>query len=194
MPAAPLFAALALLGAAAEDAPATRPPNVLFIMCDDLGVGELGCYGQEIIRTPVLDRLAAEGHAVHAALFRLPRLRPGPVQSHDGDARGAQRYPRERVSRAAGRKIPEQSVWPGQNPIPAGAVTLAEMFQDAGYATVRGGQVGAGVRGQFTGDPTAQGFDRFFGYVCQWHAHNHYPRFLWDLSEEPAPTPTPPPG
>ena len=184
MPAAPLLAALALLRAAPDDAgdTATRPPNVVFIMCDDLGVGELGCYGQEIIRTPRLDALAAEGVRFTRHYSGFPVCAPARCSLMTGMHAGhsyirGNGYPRSR------KKIPEESVWPGQNPIPAGAVTVAELFKQNGYATAAAGKWGLGWEGS-SGDATGQGFDRFFGYVCQWHAHNHYPRFLWDLSQD----------
>ena len=179
MIAAPLLAALALPGAAPGDAGA-RPPNVVFVMCDDLGWGELGCYGQEIIETPRLDRLAAEGARFTAHYSGFPVCAPARCSLMTGRHAGhceirGNGFPRER------QKIPEKSVWPGQNPISDVAVTVAELFRARGYATAAAGKWGLGWEGS-SGDPTRQGFDRFFGYVCQWQAHNHYPRFLWDLA------------
>ena len=186
-PLAALAAVLAALPAAADaapDAPATPPPppNVLFILCDDLGWGDLGCFGQRIIRTPRLDALAAQGAKLTAHYSGFPVCAPARCSLMTGRHAGhcyirGNGYPKFRV------KNPDRGLFPGQNPIPADAVTVAELFQDRGYATCAAGKWGLGWEGS-AGDPTKQGFDRFFGYVCQWHAHNHYPRFLWDLTPD----------
>ncbi|MFH5805732.1 arylsulfatase [Alienimonas sp. DA493] len=188
---APLLAALLAAGPApAAGAPESpdvhsedgRPPNVVFIMCDDLGWGDLGCFGQEIIRTPRLDALAAEGATLTAHYSGFPVCAPARCSLMTGKHAGrsyirGNGYPKFRV------KDPDRGLFPGQNPIPAEAVTVAELFQQRGYATAAAGKWGLGWEGS-SGDPTKQGFDRFFGYVCQWHAHNHFPRFLWDLTPD----------
>ncbi len=194
---APLLAALLVLSPPADDRtvrdsapsapaadPANAPPNVVFIMCDDLGWGDLGCFGQTTIKTPRLDALAAQGVRLTAHYSGFPVCAPARCSLMTGRHAGhsyirGNGYPKGRV------KDESRSIFPGQNPIPANAVTLAELFQDRGYATCAAGKWGLGWEGS-TGDPTKQGFDRFFGYVCQWHAHNHFPRFLWDLTADSA--------
>lgn len=142
-------------------------PNIVFILADDLGVGELGCYGQKKIKTPNIDRLAAEGirltsHYAGAPVCACSRcsLMTG---KHMGHA-----YVRDN------REIKPE----GQFPIPADTVTLLKLLHDAGYRTGAIGKWGLGGPGS-SGDPMKHGLDLFFGYNCQRHAHNHYPTYLW---------------
>ena len=182
MTALPLLAALVAAPADVADEP--RPPNVVFIMCDDLGWGELGCFGQRVIRTPRLDELAAGGMRFTRHYSGFPVCAPARCSLMTGMHAGHS-YIRGNGFPKSRQKIPEQSIWPGQNPIPDGAVTVAELLHDRGYATGAAGKWGLGWEGS-TGDPAKQGFDRFFGNICQWQAHNHYPRFLWDITPDAA--------
>jgi arylsulfatase A-like enzyme len=146
----------------------SRPLNVVFILADDLGYGELGCFGQKKIRTPRLDRLAAEG-------MRFP-------QHYSGSAVCAPsrcvlmtgKHPGHGIVRDNLATPPE-----GQYPLPAGTVTLPRLLRDAGYATGAFGKWGLGGPGS-SGAPGKQGIDHFFGYLCQGKAHNFYPTYLWD--------------
>ncbi|NNJ25358.1 arylsulfatase [Alienimonas chondri] len=179
---ATLLAPNAVAADAQNEAAAPAPPNVVFIMCDDLGWGDIGCFGQEIIETPRLDALAEQGAKFTAHYSGFPVCAPARCSLMTGMHAGhsyirGNGYPKTRV------KDEDRGLFPGQNPIPADAVTIAELFQDRGYATAAAGKWGLGFEGS-TGDPTKQGFDRFFGYVCQWHAHNHFPRFLWDMTPD----------
>lgn len=147
----------------------SRPerPNFVFILADDLGWGELGCYGQQKIRTPNLDRMAAEGIRFTQFYCGSPVCAPSRcvllTGKHSGHA-----YIRD-----------NSEVQPeGQLPIPDEEVTLAELLKAEGYVTGIIGKWGLGPP-QSTGDPLRQGFDFFFGYNCQRHAHNHYPVFLY---------------
>ncbi len=161
-----LLAWLAPPVAAAERA-AERPPNIIFILADDLGYAELGCYGQKKIRTPNLDRLAAEG-------MRF-------TQCYSGNAVCAPSRCVLMTGKHAGHAVvrSNRSVKPeGQYPIPDAAVTIAELLKAKGYATAAIGKWGLGPPSS-EGDPNKQGFDLFFGYNCQGHAHNHYPTYLW---------------
>jgi len=147
--------------------PRARPPNVVFLLADDLGWAELGSYGQRLIRTPNLDRMAAEGmrftqHYSGSAVCAPARcvLMTG---LHTGHA----------FVRDNGEEKPE-----GQLAIPAGTTTVAEVLREAGYATGAFGKWGLG--GPDTeGVPNRQGFDEWFGYLCQRQAHNYYPAYLW---------------
>jgi|GEM_PF-158127 len=146
----------------------SRPPNVLFILADDLGYRELGCYGQKLIRTPRIDQLAAEG-------VRLTRQYAGnAVCAPSRCVLLTGKHPGHAFVRDNRSTPPE-----GQLPIPAAEQTIAELLQAAGYATGGFGKWGLGGPGS-SGEPLKQGFDHFFGYNCQAHAHSYYPSYLWD--------------
>ena len=145
-----------------------RPPNIVFIIADDLGYGDLGCFGQKHIRTPNLDRLAQDG-------MRLTRLYSGnAVCAPSRCVLMTGRHPGHAVVRDNREVQPE-----GQVGLPAGMTTLARIFQSRGYVTGAFGKWGLGSP-ESDGAPLRQGFDRFFGYNCQRQAHNHYPPYLWD--------------
>ncbi len=144
-----------------------RKPNIILIVADDLGYAEVGCYGQKKIRTPNIDRMAAEGirftqHYAGSAVCAPSRcvLLTG---KHSGHAH----------IRDNGEVKPE-----GQRPLPAGTVTLGTLLRKAGYVTGCMGKWGLGHPGS-EGVPGNQGFDHFFGYNCQRQAHNYVPRYLW---------------
>ncbi|HAT19205.1 MAG TPA: arylsulfatase, partial [Verrucomicrobiales bacterium] len=159
---------IALLGAAAVPAPAARPdsssgsgparPNIVFIMADDLGWGEMGCYGQQKIKTPNLDRLAGEGLRFLRHYTGAPVCAPARCVLMTGRHLGHAEI-RNNGDSKNGRKFP------GQWPITAGAVTIAEALKKAGYATGGFGKWGLGPT-DTTGSPIRQGFDRFYGYNC----------------------------
>ena len=157
---------LAFLLAGAAPAAQQRPPNIVFILADDLGYGELGCYGQTKIKTPCLDRLAAAG--LRFTNFYAGNAVCAPSRcclmtgKHAGHA-----WVRDN------RTVPPE----GQTPLPEGTVTVAKLLKARGYATAATGKWGLGGTGT-TGDPNRQGFDLFFGFNCQGHAHNHYPTYL----------------
>jgi arylsulfatase A len=144
-----------------------RPPNILVIMADDLGVGEVGAYGQRKIRTPQLDRLAAEG--VRCTSAYSPSCVCAPTRAalltgvHTGHC----------AIRTNFELQPE-----GQMPLPATEVTIAARLRDRGYATAMVGKWGLGPPGS-EGSPVRHGFDFFYGYFCQRHAHNHEPGYLY---------------
>ncbi len=163
-----------LLAAALLAAPAAaQPRNLVFILADDLGYGELGCYGQEKIRTPHIDRLAAEGTRFTRHYSGAPVCAPARCVLLTGKHLG---HAEIRGNRQASLSFPEFEE--GQHPISAEVVTLAEVFRDADFATGAMGKWGLGPVGS-TGDPNAKGFDLFFGYNCQAVAHSFYPRYLW---------------
>lgn len=146
---------------------ADRPPNIVLIMADDLGYAELGSYGQKRIQTPRLDRLAQEG-------MRFTRNYAGnAVCAPSRCVLMTGKHPGHAWVRNNSEVKPE-----GQRPIPAKEVTVAEILKELGYATGAFGKWGLGNPGS-AGDPNNQGFDRFFGYNCQRHAHSYYPSYLW---------------
>jgi len=143
-----------------------RKPNIIFIMADDLGYGDLGCYGQQVIQTPHIDRLAAEGvrftDCYAGSTVCAPSRCVLMTGKHTGHChvRGNARVPLR----------PED-------------VTVAELLQGQGYTTGMIGKWGLGEP-DTTGIPNRQGFDYWFGYLNQKNAHNYYPEFLWRNEEK----------
>lgn len=150
---------------------ARRLPNIILILADDLGYGEVGCYGQQIIQTPNIDRLAAQGIRFTQHYCGSPVCAPSRCVLLTG-LHGGHAFIRNNREHK-----PE-----GQLPIPDDTVTVAELLKGRGYATAAIGKWGLGYPGS-SGDPNKQGFDLFYGYNCQRHAHNHYPRYLWQNDE-----------
>ena len=160
--------------------PAAELPNIVLIMADDLGYAELGSYGQTKIRTPHLDRLAKQG-------MRFTRNYAGnAVCAPSRCVLMTGKHPGHAYIRSNREVQPE-----GQAPIPKAELTMAEVLKQRGYVTGAFGKWGLGSPGS-EGDPLQQGFDRFFGYNCQRHAHSYYPSYLWsddqriDLENRPA--------
>jgi len=147
-------------------------PNVVLIVADDLGYGELGCYGQTKIATPNLDRLAAQGLRFTQFYAGAPVCAPSRcvllTGLHSGHA-----FVRDNVE-----VQPE-----GQLALPEGTFTLARGLDSAGYATGLVGKWGLGAPGS-SGTPEKQGFDEWFGYLCQREAHSFYPTHLWRNGEK----------
>jgi arylsulfatase A-like enzyme len=154
--------------AAADPIRGESPPNIIFILADDLGYGDLGCYGQKQVKTPNLDRLAADGlrftNAYAGGTVCAPSRCVLMTGLHAGHAR----------VRGNG-----DATKPGLA-LEAGNVTVAEVIKDAGYTNGIIGKWGLGEHTNNTaGLPRNQGFDHFFGYLKHGHAHNYYPSFLW---------------
>ncbi len=145
-----------------------RLPNIVFILADDLGYGDLGCYGQDKIRTPNLDRMVSEGTRFTSAYSGSTVCAPS------------------RACLMTGRHTGHVSVRGNQNPemgLAPDETTVASLLKKAGYRTALFGKWGLG--GPATGSvPNLRGFDEFFGYLNQLHAHNSYPEHLWDNQEE----------
>lgn len=151
---------------AIESGSDTRP-NIIYILTDDMGYGDLGCYGQEEIKTPNIDKLANEGmrflqHYAGSTVCAPSRsvLMTG---VHTGHAWIRGNYGMKPM---------------GQFPLADSIVTIAEILKEAGYRTGAIGKWGLGGP-ETEGDPMNQGFDHFFGYKCQSHAHNYYPEFIY---------------
>ncbi len=142
-------------------------PNIIFILADDLGYGDLGCYGQRVIQTPNIDRMAAEGMLFTDAYAGSTVCAPSRCSLMTGLHTG-HTYVR-------GNKEAKPM---GQLPLREGTVTVPKLLQERGYRTALIGKWGLGGPGS-SGTPNKQGFDYFFGYLCQRHAHNYYPEFLF---------------
>lgn len=143
-------------------------PNIVFVLADDLGYGDIGSFGQKKIRTPNLDRLAKEG-------MRLTRHYSGnAVCAPSRCVLMTGMHPGHAIVRNNVGVAPE-----GQYPLPKDTETLPRRLQRLGYATGAFGKWGLGGPGT-SGDPLNQGIDRFYGFNCQSVAHNYYPTYLWD--------------
>ncbi|HSQ79115.1 MAG TPA: sulfatase-like hydrolase/transferase, partial [Candidatus Bathyarchaeia archaeon] len=160
-------AALSLGGPAACRTSGPAAPNIILILADDLGYSQLGCYGETRIRTPHIDRLAAEGTRFTQAYSGSPVCAPSRCALLTGLHTGHAQIRDNREVQ------PE-----GQAPLAAGTPTLPRLLRAEGYATGLVGKWGLGYPGS-EGEPLAQGFDFFFGFNCQRQAHNHYPAELW---------------
>lgn len=156
---------------ALEAALPARPPNVIFILADDLGYGDIGPFGQKLIRTPNLDRMAAEGTRYVQSYTGATVCAPSRCSLMTGFHNG-------HAAIRGNREIKPE----GQEPMPAGTYTVAHLFKQAGYATGATGKWGLGYPGS-TSTPDKMGFDYFFGYNCQLLAHNYYPDHLWRNNE-----------
>lgn len=178
LPAILLLASAALMAAPADTETKTtraphqpdKPLNVVFVLADDLGYRELGCFGQQKIRTPHLDQLAARGMKLTQHYSGNAVCAPSRCVLMTG------KHPGHAWIRNNSEAQPE-----GQLPIPAAEVTLAEVLKSHGYVTGAFGKWGLGGPGT-QGDPINQGFAEFFGYNCQRHAHSYYPDYLWQNS------------
>lgn len=147
-------------------------PNIIYIMADDLGWAELGSYGQEKIKTPHLDKLASGGMRFTQHYTSAPVCAPARFSLMTGK-HGGHSFVR------SNSEVGEWDSHQGQLPMPADEVTIAELLKEAGYATGAFGKWGIGRPGS-EGDPLKQGFDRFYGYNCQRHAHNLFPSYIID--------------
>lgn len=149
----------------------SRPPSLVFILADDLGYGELGCYGQRVIKTPRLDQMAREGLRFTQFYAGATVCAPSRCVLMTGKHLG-------RCHVRGNSRGPKQALRDTD-------ITVAEVLRDAGYATALIGKWGLGdmTPGAAIGMPNRQGFDYFFGYANQHHAHNYYPVFLWRNEE-----------
>lgn len=142
-------------------------PNIVFILSDDIAQGDLGCYGQKLIRTPHLDRMAAEGTRYSQAYCGTSVCAPSRTSLMTGLHMGHSPV-------RANREIQPE----GQMPLPADTYTVAQLAHSAGYATACIGKWGMGMF-DTSGSPLKKGFDHFFGYNCQRHAHSYFPAYLY---------------
>ena len=165
---------LALLGGgglarcATNSSATTSKPNVIFILADDLGYGDLGCYGQKKIQTPNLDRLAAEGIRFTQAYAGTTVCAPSRGSLLTGKHTGH--------TTIRGNRKPEI-------PLTAAELTIPQVFKAAGYTTALIGKWGVGGN-DTTGAPNRKGLDFFFGYLTQTAAHDYYPEFIWRNTEK----------
>ncbi len=153
---------------------AQQKPNVIYIYADDLGYGELGSYGQTKIKTPHLDKMAAEGMRFTQHYTGAPVCAPARCMLMTGKHSGNS-YIRGNYELGEFEDDREG----GQMPLPENTFTIAHLMKNAGYVTGAIGKWGLGMFDN-TGNPNKQGFDYFYGYVDQKQAHNFYPTHLWE--------------
>ena len=162
--------ALLLLATASRATAASalpKHPNLIFILSDDIAQGDVGVYGQKLIQTPRLDRMAREGTRYTQAFCGTSVCAPSRTSLMTGLHSG---------------HAPVRGNWEiqpeGQLPLPASTVTVAQMLKGVGYATAVAGKWGMGMF-DTTGSPLKKGFDHQIGYNCQRHAHSYFPTFLY---------------
>jgi arylsulfatase A len=147
--------------------PEIARPNIILVFADDLGYGDVGCFGQQVIKTPNIDNMASEGIKLTRFYSAFPVCAPSRSSLMTGKHAG-ESYIRHNMN-----------VLPmGQMPLRPDDFTVAELLKEQGYATAAFGKWSLGAPGN-SGDPQKQGFDDFFGYYCQCYAHNYYPEILW---------------
>lgn len=147
-------------------------PNIVLIIADDLGYGDVGFNGQQLIKTPNLDKLAASGMKFNQFYAGTSVCAPSRSALLSGLHTG------HTYIRGNKGVLPE-----GQEPIADSVVTMAEVLKTAGYTTAAYGKWGLGPVGS-VGDPNKQGFDDFYGYNCQTLAHRYYPNHLWNIGQK----------
>ena len=156
-------------------------PNIIFILADDMGYGDLGCYGQPFINTPNIDSLASKGIRFTQAYSGSPVSAPSRASlmtgQHTGhtDVRGNKEYWRGTDTITYG--VNKEYARVGQQPYNPDRVILPEILKDNGYTTGLFGKWAGGYENSVS-TPDKRGFDDFFGYICQFQAHLYYPNFL----------------
>lgn len=158
-----------------------QQPNIIVIMCDDLGYNDVGCYGQQHIETPNIDRMAREGMRFTQAYAGSPVSAPSRASfmtgQHSGhtEVRGNKEYWRDVPMVRYGENEDYSRV--GQHPYSQEHIILPEIMQDNGYTTALFGKWAGGYEGSHS-TPDKRGIDEFYGYICQYQAHLYYPNFL----------------
>ncbi len=158
-------------------------PNIVYIFADDLGYGELGCYGQEKIETPNIDALAKKGMLFNQH-YVMPVCAPSRyclmtgINSGKAFIRGNNEW-NERGDVWSFKAMEENPYLEGQLPIPDSTITIAKLLRRRGYKTALVGKWGLGAP-MTAGEPNNQGFDYFYGSLCQRQDHQYYPAHLWE--------------
>lgn len=157
---------------------AVTPPNIVFVLCDDLGIGDLGCYGQEKLKTPQIDRIATDGMLFENHYSGSTVCAPSRSSLMTGQHTG---HTYVRGNGTNGRNAVRPKI--GQFPLPEDSLTIPKLLKSRGYATGMFGKWGLGSPNN-SGASIKQGYDEFFGYYCQSHAHTFYPQYLWHNSQK----------
>lgn len=162
-----------------KNAPAASQPNIIYIMCDDLGYADVGCYGQQYIRTPHLDRMAAEGIRFTQAYAGSPVSAPSRASFMTGQHTGHTKVRGNREYRIGSTLYGnnQDPIQTGQEPYDPAHVILPEIMRDNGYTTGMFGKWAGGYEGSES-TPDKRGIDEYYGFMCQFQAHLYYPNFL----------------
>jgi arylsulfatase A-like enzyme len=188
LPGISCITAVALTGCSGMNKRPDKRPDIVFILADDLGYSDLGCYGQKIIETPNIDALASRGTRFTQYYSGSPVSAPTRcvilTGRHTGHSfiRGNHEWP-ERGDVWNFSKMEEDPSLEGQYPLKEGTVTFSSILRNSGYRTACIGKWGLGAPFS-SGEPGKQGFDLFFGYNCQRQAHTYYPTHLWRNEEK----------
>ncbi len=165
---------------------AQSKPNILYIMCDDMGYGDLACYGQQYISTPNIDRLAAQGMRFTQAYAGSPVSAPSRATfmtgQHTGHThvRGNKEYWNNgNLNMKYGDNLDYSLV--GQEPYDPDHIIIPEILKDNGYTTGMFGKWAGGYEGSVS-TPDKRGIDEYYGFICQFQAHLYYPNFLNEYS------------
>ena len=174
-----------LLASAAVQAQEAKKPNIIYIMCDDMGYADLGCYGQQYISTPNLDRMAAEGMRFTQAYAGSPVSAPSRACFMTGQHTGHTKVRGNKEYRIGSiyygnNQDPTQT---GQEPYDPDHIILPEIMKDNGYTTGMFGKWAGGYEGSES-TPDKRGIDRYYGFMCQFQAHLYYPNFLNSYDRE----------
>lgn len=168
-------------------------PNIIFILCDDMGYGDLACYGQKYIQTPNLDRMAAEGMLFTQAYAGSPVSAPSRAtimtgqHSGHGHVRGNKEYWRNVPLMKYGNN--DEYTVVGQEPYDPDHIILPEIMKKNGYTTGMFGKWAGGYEGSCS-TPDKRGIDEYYGFICQFQAHLYYPNFLNRYSKSKGDTAT----
>jgi arylsulfatase len=158
------------------------PPNIIYILADDLGYGELGCYGQKKIKTPTIDSLAAQGMKFTQHYSGSPVCAPSRCVLMTGKHTG-HAYIRNNDEMPERGDVWHDPALEGNRPLLPNTTTIGTLLQKKGYTTGAIGKWGLGGPAN-SGEPNQQGFDFWYGYLCQRMAHNYYPAHLWKNREK----------
>ncbi|MDR1141038.1 MAG: arylsulfatase [Planctomycetaceae bacterium] len=163
-----LVAVFQTMSFAAQEEKHSKKPNIIFVLADDLARGDIGAYGQTKIKTPTLDRIAKEGMRFTQGYSGASVCAPSRASLITGLHTGHSPI-------RANREIKPE----GQKPLPENTYTIAKLLKANGYATLCSGKWGMGMF-DTSGSPLKMGFDHFYGYNCQRHAHSYFPTYLYD--------------
>jgi arylsulfatase len=163
--------------------PPAKKPNVIFILADDLGYSDLSCYGQKRFKTPNIDKLAEEGIRFTRHYSGSPVCAPSRCSLLTGLHTGHSYIRDNDEMKERGDVWSDPVKFEGQRPLPENTATIGRLLQNAGYKTAMIGKWGLGGPGT-SGVPGRQGFDFFYGYLCQRMAHTYYPPYLWRNEEK----------